>query len=51
MPFGRLEFKHFALRSEINLLKSSPHYAASNGLSEKAVGTVKGLFKKCKGWH
>ncbi|XP_063384581.1 uncharacterized protein K02A2.6-like isoform X1 [Cydia fagiglandana] len=47
MPFGSFEFIQFAKKHGIELVKSSPHYAQSNGLAEKAVGIVKNLMKKC----
>ncbi|XP_060806968.1 uncharacterized protein K02A2.6-like isoform X2 [Amyelois transitella] len=48
MPFGSFDFKQFALKNDIELIMSSPHYPQSNGLSEKAVGIVKSLLKKCE---
>lgn len=47
MPFGSFEFVQFSRKFDIELIKSSPRYPQSNGLSEKAVGIVKGMLKKC----
>lgn len=48
MPFSSFEFKKFAKKYDIELIHSSPRYPQSNGMSEKAVGIVKSLLKKCK---
>ncbi|XP_044179126.1 uncharacterized protein K02A2.6-like [Acropora millepora] len=42
------EFSVFARTREFKHVKSCPTYAQSNGKAEKAVKTVKHLFKKCK---
>lgn len=42
------EFAKFARDWDFIHLTSSPHYARSNGLTERAVGIVKELFAKCK---
>lgn len=47
MPFGSFEFAQFSQKFDIELIKSSPRYPQSNGLSEKAVGIVKNMLKKC----
>ncbi|KAL0859596.1 hypothetical protein ABMA27_010728 [Loxostege sticticalis] len=47
MPFSSLEFKQFANNLDIELLTSSPRYPQSNGMSEKAVGIVKKMMRKC----
>lgn len=48
MPFGSYSFKKFASSLDIQLIHSSPRYPQSNGLSEKAVGIVKNMLKKCE---
>lgn len=47
MPFNSFECRSFAQEWDINIVTSSPHYAQSNGLAEKAVGIVKNMMKKC----
>ncbi|MCG7877651.1 MAG: RNase H-like domain-containing protein, partial [Candidatus Thiodiazotropha endolucinida] len=44
--FVSSEFKEFAKEYGFNLVTSSPTYSQSNGLSERAVQTVKNLLKK-----
>ena len=46
MSFGSREFKNFAYEWGIKTITSSPTYAQSNGLAERSVQTLKGLFKK-----
>lgn len=45
-PFNALDFKAFMNEYGIRHLTSSPTYARSNGLVERAVQTVKNLFVK-----
>ncbi|XP_014670297.1 PREDICTED: uncharacterized protein K02A2.6-like [Priapulus caudatus] len=51
-PFSSREFKDFARKWDIELCTSSPTYPQSNGLSERAVQTVKGIvysiIQSCK---
>lgn len=47
MPFASYTFKQFAESYDIQLVYSSPRYPQSNGLSEKAVGIVKNMMRKC----
>ena len=42
------EFKSFVTSYGIQHITSSPLYSQSHGLAEKAVQTVKNIFKKCK---
>lgn len=46
MPYNSKEFKRFADDWGFELITSSPTYPQSNGLSEKAVQTVKRILKK-----
>ncbi|KAK3743615.1 hypothetical protein QZH41_006012 [Actinostola sp. cb2023] len=46
MPYSSLEFRKFAKEWDFNLTTSSPTYPQSNGLSERAVQTMKGILKK-----
>ena len=46
MPFNSKEFDEFAKEWEFKQIISSPTYAQSNGMSEKALQTVKRILKK-----
>ncbi|KAK3736765.1 hypothetical protein QZH41_008005 [Actinostola sp. cb2023] len=46
MPYSSLEFRKFAKEWDFTLTTSSPTYPQSNGLSERAVQTMKGILKK-----
>ncbi|CAB3991932.1 Transposon Tf2-6 poly [Paramuricea clavata] len=46
MPFNSKEFDEFAKEWRFKQTTSSPTYAQSNGMSEKAVQTVKRILKK-----
>lgn len=46
MPHNSTEFRNFANEWKFKLPTSSPTYLQSNGLSEKAVQTVKRILKK-----
>lgn len=46
-PFGSAEFDRFANEYNIQLKFSSPRYAQSNGLAEKAVAISKNIVKRC----
>ena len=46
MPFNSKEFDEFAKKWGFKQTTSSPTYAQSNGMSEKAVQTVKRILKK-----
>ena len=46
MPFDSRIFRDFASQWDIKVVNTSPHYAKSNGMSEKSVGIVKTLMKK-----
>lgn len=45
-PYNSKEFKHFASDWGFKLTTSSPTYPQANGLSEKAVQTIKQILKK-----
>lgn len=45
-PYDSQEFKNFAKQYFIDLSTSSPRYAQSNGMIERTIQTVKGLFVK-----
>lgn len=47
LQYTSAEFKSFVASYGIEHITSSPLYSQSNGLAEKAVQTVKNLFKKC----
>ena len=46
MPFGSREFTRFADEWGFEVKTSSPHHPASNGQSERSVGTIKQLMRK-----
>ena len=46
MPYNSLEFRNFAKEWQFKHTTSSPTYPQSNGLSERAVQTVKRILKK-----
>jgi RNase H-like domain found in reverse transcriptase/Reverse transcriptase (RNA-dependent DNA polymerase)/Integrase zinc binding domain len=46
MPFASAQFMSFAKDWDFKLTTSSPRYAQSNGMSEKAVSTAKQMLKK-----
>ena len=46
MPFGSYRMKQFANEWKFTITTSSPRYAQSNGQAERAIQTVKNLFKK-----
>lgn len=48
MPFNSYEFREFCKAWNFQLTTSSPTYAQSNGLSEKAVGISKNILRKSK---
>jgi len=48
MPFDSYECKQFSKEWNFTFRTSSPNYPKSNGQSEKAVGTIKDMLKKCK---
>lgn len=48
VPFASLEFKQFSSEWDFKITTTSPYFSQSNGLSEKAVGIVKDMLKKCK---
>lgn len=45
-PFNSFEYISFARKYNIDIKTSSPYYPKSNGMIERAIQTVKGLFKK-----
>lgn len=47
-PFSSYLFKEFSHQWNFEIVNSSPYYARSNGLAEKAVGIAKSIIKKCK---
>ena len=46
MPFGSSEMRTFAAEYGFTINTSSPEHAASNGQSERMIGTVKQLMRK-----
>ncbi len=48
MPFGSSKFQHFAQTWEFEHVTSSPTYAQSNGMAERAIQTVKQILKKAQ---
>ena len=48
-PFNSREMHKFAEEWNFAIIASSPNYAQSNGQPERAVQTVKGLFRKAFG--
>ena len=46
MPFNSSEMKRFAAEYGFTIKTSSPEHAASNGQSERMIGTVKQLMRK-----
>lgn len=47
--FTGVEFKSFMIKNGINHVTTAPWHAASNGLVERAVQTLKSLLKKSSG--
>lgn len=45
-PFGSKEFVEFGEQNGIKMTRIPPYHPESNGLAERAVQTVKGVFKK-----
>jgi len=45
--YDSAEFKKFAKEWDFKVKTSSPTYAQSNGLAERAVQTVKNIYRKC----
>jgi len=48
MPFNSKVFREFATECNFDLVTTSPRYLQSNGMTERAVQTVKMLLKKAK---
>lgn len=48
MPFNSVQFRSFAKQWGFQINNTSPNHPMSNGLSEKYVGLVKKMIKKCK---
>ena len=46
MPFSSKAFRKFASEWGIEVSKSSPRYPRSNGMSERAIQTIKNVLKK-----
>lgn len=46
-PFSSNEFAAFTAQWQIEHITSSPYHSRSNGMVEKAIGTIKNIFKKC----
>ena len=49
--FTNQEFKEFSRQYEFEHKKSSPTYAQSNGLAERAVQTMKSILTKAKRYN
>lgn len=47
-PFNRVQFRSFAKEWGFQINNTSPNHPMSNGLSEKYVGLVIKMIKKCK---
>lgn len=47
-PFSSNEFKSFINEWNINHNTSSPYLSRSNGMVERAIGSIKNMLKKCK---
>jgi len=47
MPFNSHQFQSFAKLWNFEIVTSSPDYAQSNGLAEKAVHIAKQILRKC----
>lgn len=47
MPFGSFSCREFAHGNDIKIVTSSPNYAQSNGMAERAVQICKNILKKC----
>lgn len=46
MPMGSYESSQFAASNDIKIITSSPNYAQSNGMAERAVQICKNILKK-----
>lgn len=46
MPFESKAFRNFASEWEFEVSTSSPRYPQSNGMSERAIQTIKNLLRK-----